>query len=115
MLNFRRGAKLFKIEDLRKRVLIVAGIFVAFRILANIPIPGVDAQALQNFLASNQLLGFLNLFSGGALKNLSIAMLGLSPYITAVIIMQLLTMIFPALKGYRRSLPSHLSSAVVSR
>ena len=99
MLNFRRGAKLFKIEDLRKRVLIVAGIFVAFRILANIPIPGVDAQALQNFLASNQLLGFLNLFSGGALKNLSIAMLGLSPYITAVIIMQLLTMIFPALKS----------------
>jgi len=99
MLNFKRGLKLFKLKDLRKRVLVVAGIFVAFRLLANIPIPGVDASALQSFFSSNQLLGFLNLFSGGALQNLSIAMLGLGPYITAVIIMQLLTMIFPALKS----------------
>jgi preprotein translocase subunit SecY len=99
MLNFKRGIKLFKIKDLRKRVFVVAAILVAFRILANIPVPGVDAGALQNFFSSNQLLGFLNLFSGGALQNLSIAMLGLGPYITAVIIMQLLTMIFPALKS----------------
>lgn len=99
MLNFKRSLKLFKIADLRKRLLIVAGIFVAFRVLANIPIPGVDVNALQSFFAGNQLLGFLNLFSGGALQNLSIAMLGLGPYITSVIIMQLLTMIFPALKS----------------
>lgn len=99
MLSFKRGLKLFSLKDLRKRVLIVGGIFVAFRILANIPIPGVDTNALQSFFAGNQLLGFLNLFSGGALQNLSIAMLGLGPYITATIIMQLLTMIFPALKS----------------
>lgn len=99
MLSFKKVVKIFKIPDLRKRVLIVAGIFVAFRILANIPIPGVDAAALQSFFSGNQLLGFLNLFSGGALQNLSIAMLGLGPYITATIIMQLLTMIFPGLKA----------------
>ena len=99
MLNFKRGIKLFKIKDLRKRILTVVGILVAFRLLANIPIPGVDANALQSFFSSNQLLGFLNIFSGGALSNLSIAMLGLGPYITGVIIMQLLTMIFPRLKS----------------
>ena len=99
MLNFKRGIKLFKIKDLRKRILTVVGILVAFRLLANIPIPGVDANALQSFFGSNQLLGFLNIFSGGALSNLSIAMLGLGPYITGVIIMQLLTMIFPRLKS----------------
>ena len=99
MLSFKRGAKLFKIKDLRKRILTVAVILVAFRLLANIPIPGVDAIALKSFFESNQLLGFLNIFSGGALSNLSIAMLGLGPYITGVIIMQLLTMIFPRLKS----------------
>lgn len=98
MLSFKRGLKVFKLKDLRKRVLTVAGILVAFRVLANVPIPGVDSEALQAFFSSNQLLGFLNIFSGGALSNLSIAMLGLGPYITAVIIMQLLTMIFPRLK-----------------
>ena len=99
MLNFKRSLKLFQIPDLRKRLFIVAGIFLAFRLLANIPIPGVDTNALQSFFSGNQLLGFLNLFSGGALQNLSIAMLGLGPYITSTIIMQLLTMIFPALKS----------------
>jgi len=98
MLSFKRATKVFKIKDLRSRVLTVAVILVAFRVLANIPIPGVDKDALQAFFSSNQLLGFLNIFSGGALSNLSIAMLGLGPYITAVIIMQLLTMIFPRLK-----------------
>jgi preprotein translocase subunit SecY len=99
MLDLKRGLKIFKLKDLRKRVLTVLLILVFFRILANIPIPGVNIEALKSFFSSNQLLGFLNIFSGGALSNLSIAMLGLSPYITAIIIMQLLTMIFPALKA----------------
>lgn len=73
-------------------------ILLAYRLLANIPIPGVNEQALAQFFGGNQFFGFLNLFSGGALSNLSIAMLGLGPYITAVIIMQLLTMISPRLK-----------------
>lgn len=98
MLSFKRAINIFKFKDLRKRLLIITGILVAFRVLANIPVPGVDPRALAAFFSSNQLLGFLNIFSGGALSNLSIAMLGLGPYITAVIIMQLLTMIFPRLK-----------------
>jgi preprotein translocase subunit SecY len=91
--------KAFKLKDIRNKILIVALILLFFRLLANIPVPGVDQQALTNFFSSNQLFGFLNIFSGGALSNLSIAMLGLSPYITAIIIMQLLTMVFPALKS----------------
>jgi len=66
--------------------------------MANIPIPGIDAERLREFFANNQLFGLLNLFTGGAMDNLSIVMLGLGPYITAVIVMQLLTMIFPALE-----------------
>jgi preprotein translocase subunit SecY len=71
---------------------------LVFRVLAAIPIPDVDLSRLKNFFASNQLFGFLNVFSGGGLSNLSIVMLAVGPYITATIIMQLLTMIFPRLK-----------------
>src|SRR3989344_1389173 len=88
----------FKFADMRRKLLIIALILLIFRLLANIPIPGVNRDALAQFFGSNQFFGFLNIFSGGALSNLSIAMLGLGPYITAVIIMQLLTMIFPRLK-----------------
>lgn len=91
--------QIFRIEDIRKKVLIVALWLVIFRILAAIPIPGINAENLKNLFTSNQLFGFFNLFSGGALNNLSVAMLGVGPYITASIIMQLLTMIFPALKA----------------
>lgn len=90
--------QIFKIPDLRNKILGVVGLLIAFRLLAAIPIPGIDALRLREFFASSQLLGFLNIFSGGALGNLSIVMLGVGPYITATIIMQLLTMIFPALK-----------------
>lgn len=98
MLSLSKSTQIFKIPDLRRKVFIIASIFVFFRLLANIPIPGVNAEALQQLFSSSQLLGFLNLFSGGALSNLSIVMLGLGPYITAIIIMQLLTMVFPKLK-----------------
>ncbi|OGM90958.1 preprotein translocase subunit SecY [Candidatus Wolfebacteria bacterium RIFCSPHIGHO2_01_FULL_48_22] len=90
--------QIFKIEDLRKRIFIVLGLLIVFRIMAAIPIPDVDTSQLQGFFAGNQLFGFFNIFSGGGLSNLSIAMLGVGPYITATIIMQLLTMIFPRLK-----------------
>ncbi len=82
--------------DLRRDILFVIGALVAFRILAHLPIPGVDAVALRNLFASNQLLGLLNLFSGGGLENFSVVMLGVGPYITASIIVQLLTMIIPS-------------------
>jgi len=93
-----RFFQIFRIPDLRKKVLIVVGLLVAFRLLAAIPIPGIDAARLQQFFSSSQFFGFLNLFSGGGLVNLSVAMLGVGPYITATIIMQLLTIIFPKFK-----------------
>ncbi|MCL4403961.1 preprotein translocase subunit SecY [Patescibacteria group bacterium] len=83
---------------MRKKVLMVLFWLAVFRLLAAIPTPGIDAAALQKFLGSNQLFGFLNIFSGGGLSNLSIMMLGVGPYITATIIMQLLTIVFPNLK-----------------
>jgi preprotein translocase subunit SecY len=90
--------QIFKVPELRNKILIVAGILVAYRVLAAIPIPGVDAARLQNYFGSNQLFGFLNFFSGGGLSKLSLVMLGVGPYITATIIMQLLTIIFPKMK-----------------
>ncbi len=89
---------LFKNKELRNKVLFILGLFVVFRIAANIPIPGVGAENLRRFFAENQAFGLLNIFSGGALSNFSIVLLGLGPYITATIILQLLTMIFPALE-----------------
>ncbi|MFH1575702.1 MAG: preprotein translocase subunit SecY [Candidatus Nealsonbacteria bacterium] len=90
--------QVFKISDLRKKILFVLGIFVIFRLMANIPMPGIEAENLKSFFDQFQVFGLLNLFTGGTLSNLSIAMLGLGPYITASIIMQLLTMIFPQLE-----------------
>ncbi|MDP2637341.1 MAG: preprotein translocase subunit SecY, partial [bacterium] len=89
---------IFKIPDLRKKILFILGIFLVFRVMANIPIPGIDTERLKQFFEGNQLFGLLNVFTGGALDNLSIVMLGLGPYITATIVLQLLTMIFPALE-----------------
>lgn len=86
-------------ENLRSRVLFVLGALVVFRILAAIPIPGINAAALENYLASNQFLGLLNIFSGGGFSTLSIMMIGVSPYITASIIMQLMSVISPRLKA----------------
>ncbi len=89
---------IFKIGDLRRRLLAIVGLLAVFRIMAAVPVPGVDVLRLEELLAGSQLLGFLNLFSGGGLSNLSIVMLGVGPYITATIIMQLLTIVFPNLK-----------------
>ncbi|MFM2374042.1 MAG: hypothetical protein RLZZ234_37 [Candidatus Parcubacteria bacterium] len=86
-------------EVLRNRVLFVLGALIVFRALAVIPIPGVDAAMLAQFFSQNQFLGLLNLFSGGGLSNLSIVMLGVGPYITASIIMQLLTVMSPKMKS----------------
>ena len=92
---FDKLIQIFKIHDLRNKILFVLFIFVVFRLMANIPIPGIDIENIREFFTRNQLFGLMNLFTGGALDNLSIVMLGLGPYITAVIILQLLTMIFP--------------------
>lgn len=90
--------QLFKIPDLRKRIGMVLLWLFVFRLLAAIPVPGIDRIKLEEFFSSNNIFGFLNIFSGGGLENLSIVMLGVGPYITATIIMQLVTIIFPQLK-----------------
>ncbi|MDD5489540.1 MAG: preprotein translocase subunit SecY [Candidatus Moranbacteria bacterium] len=90
--------QIFKIKELRDKILFILGILVVFRLAANIPVPGVNVDQLKNFFENNQFFGLLNMFSGGGLRNISIVMLGVGPYITASIIMQLLTMIVPRLE-----------------
>ncbi|MBL7156267.1 MAG: preprotein translocase subunit SecY [Candidatus Pacebacteria bacterium] len=97
-LPFKNLIKIFKIKELRKKLLFVCFIFIIFRIMANIPIPGVDAEQLKLFFEQFQVFGLLNVFTGGTLQNLSIIMLGLGPYITSTVILQLLSMIFPQLE-----------------
>ncbi len=89
----------FKDPILRKRVGFTVLALVLFRLLATIPIPGVNAENLSTLLNSSQFFGFLNIFSGGGLSNLSIVMLGVGPFITASIVIQLLTMMFPKWKA----------------
>jgi preprotein translocase subunit SecY len=87
--------QIFKVKELRNKILFILGILVVFRLAANIPLPGVDSEALRRLFEGNQFLGMLNVFSGGGLTNISIMLLGVGPYITASIIMQLMTMIIP--------------------
>ncbi len=99
MQNFFSKIKLVWTDrSLRNKVLFVLFSLVVFRLLSAIPIPGIDTLALNRFLTNNQFFGILNIFSGGGLSNLSIIMLGVGPYITSSIIMQLLTIMVPALK-----------------
>ncbi len=97
--TFLRKVKLvFEDESLRSRILFVLGALVVFRLLAAIPIPGIDAAQLQSFVSGSQFVGLLNIFSGGGFSNFSIVMLGVGPYITASIVMQLMTILIPKLK-----------------
>jgi len=91
-----RIIQIFKIKDLRNKIIFVLAVFVIFRVMANVFIPGVDQANLERFFAQYQSLALANVFIGGTMDKISIVMLGLGPYITAVIILQLLTMIFPA-------------------
>lgn len=86
-------------REIRARLIFLVAALGVFRILASIPIPGVNRAALAAFFANNQFFGLLNIFSGGGLSRLSIVMLGVGPYITASIIMQLATIIFPGVKA----------------
>ena len=90
--------QIWKDHDLRRSILFVLGLLVIFRLATHIPVPGVDVNALKEFFESNAILGLLNIFSGGGMKNFSIVALGVGPYITASIIFQLLAMIVPSLE-----------------
>ncbi len=89
---------IFKDEVLRKRILFIFLAFLIYRLFASIPMPIANLEALKIFFQDNQLLGMLNIFSGGGLSSLSIVMLGVMPYITAAIIMQLMTVVIPKIK-----------------
>jgi len=98
MIKLNKLIRIAKDKQLRNKILYVTGLLVVFRVLAHIPIPGIDLERLKDFFAGNQLLGLLSMFTGGGMENFSLVMLGVGPYITASIIMQLLTMIFPQIK-----------------
>lgn len=90
------------VKEVRNGILFVLAMMVVFRVAANIPLPGVDLVALRRLFEANQVLGLLNLFSGGTLSNFSIVALGVGPYITASIIFQLLGMIFPRIEEIQK-------------
>lgn len=85
-------------KELRGSILFVIAMLVVFRVLAHVPLPGIDAAGIRAFFESSQVLGLLDIFTGGTLKNFSIIVLGVGPYITASIIMQLLSMVIPRLE-----------------
>jgi|UniRef100_A0A7V3N629 preprotein translocase subunit SecY len=91
--------KIFSLKDLRKRILYTIVLLLIFRVLAHVPLPGVDITKLKQFFATNQIFGLLDLFSGGTMSNFSIVMMGVGPYITASIVMQLLTVVVPSLEA----------------
>jgi preprotein translocase subunit SecY len=92
----------FRAPDLRRRILYVGGILLVFRLLAHVPVPGVDRTQLSTFLSDNAIFGLLDLFSGGGLTNFSVVALGVNPYINASIIMQLMTGVVPSLQNLQR-------------
>ncbi|MEX0649925.1 MAG: preprotein translocase subunit SecY [Candidatus Andersenbacteria bacterium] len=102
MINWRKALQIFRVPELRKKIVIVLGLLIVFRVAAVIPVPGVPTESLKALFSGNQLFGLLDIFSGGGLSNLSIMMLGVGPYITASIVMQLMTMIVPRLEEMQK-------------
>ena len=88
----------FRLPDLRRKIIFTLGVLVIFRLAAHIPVPGVNPEGLRQLFESNQLLGLLNMFSGGAMAHFSVMAMGVYPYITASIVLQLLQPIIPALE-----------------
>ncbi|MGC8786269.1 MAG: preprotein translocase subunit SecY, partial [Anaerolineae bacterium] len=88
----------WKLPDLRRRLIFTIVILVVFRLAAHVPVPGIDPQGLRRIFEANQLLGLLDMFSGGAMSNFSVMAMGVYPYITASIILQLLQPLIPALE-----------------
>ncbi len=92
----------FRAPDIRRRILFVLGILIVYRLLAQIPLPGVDRTALQQFFERNSAFGIIDLFAGGGLSQLSIVGLAMNPYINASIIMQLMSGVIPSLQALSR-------------
>ncbi|TAL20602.1 preprotein translocase subunit SecY [Patescibacteria group bacterium] len=94
--------RIWKSPDMRRDLLFILGMLTLFRLVAHIPLPGVDVRSLQALLGGNQFLGLLNVFTGGTISNFSVVALGVGPYITASIIIQLLTMVLPKLEELQK-------------
>ena len=92
----------FRAPDIRRRIFFVLGILVVYRVLAQVPLPGIDRTALAEFFANNQAFGIIDLFAGGGLSAMSIVGLAMNPYINASIIMQLMTGVIPSLQALSR-------------
>jgi len=99
---YEKIMKIWRAKDLRNSLLFVVGLLAVFRLFAHVPVPGVDVAALRSFFAGNQMLGLLNVFSGGSTETFSIVMMGVGPYITSSIIFQLLAMIVPSLEEMQK-------------
>jgi preprotein translocase subunit SecY len=93
----KRWLYIAKIPELRNKILLVLGILIVYRLIASVPIPAIDIDKVKSFTESNQIFGLLDIFSGGGFSNFSLVALGVSPYITSSIIMQLFTMVIPSL------------------
>ena len=94
--------KIWKLKDLRNKILFVLGMLVIFRVIAAVPVPGVNIERLHSFFSSNQLFGLMNVFSGAGMDNFSLVMMGVGPYITSSIVMQLMTVIIPTVEKWYR-------------
>jgi preprotein translocase subunit SecY len=94
--------KIWEAKDLRNKILFVLAMLFAYRLIAHIPVPGVNTAALENLFSSNQALGLLNIFSGGGMRNFSLVLMGVGPYITSSIIFQLLAMIIPSMEEMQK-------------
>jgi len=95
---FEKIASVFKVPDLRRKLLLTLGIVTVFRLCASVPVPGISVDALRRLFRSSAVLGLLDMFSGGTLQRFSVITLGLNPYINASVMIQLLGMVFPKLE-----------------
>ncbi|MFH1855515.1 MAG: preprotein translocase subunit SecY [bacterium] len=102
MINLSILKRIFTLKDLRNKILFTGLIVLIYRFLSHVPLPGVDTTGLQNFFENNQVLGMLDLFSGGSISRFSLVMLGVGPYITSSIVFQLLTMAIPSLEALQK-------------
>lgn len=98
LINISKLKQVWHARDIRNDIFFVLSMLFVSRILAHIPVPGVDAAALRQYFTGNQIFGLLNIFTGGGLENFSIILLGVGPYITASIILQLLTLVVPRIQ-----------------
>ena len=94
--------KIWKLKELRNKILFVFGALVIFRAIAAVPVPDIDTTRLSRFFENNQLFGLLNVFSGAGMDNFSLVMMGVGPYITSSIVMQLMTVVIPAVEKWYR-------------